>query len=186
MNLIANFSAWLKSLNESSKSTYDYGCAMVYYDFPQMQELHSLISPDDIYHETGDNTYGLEDEPHTTLLFGFHSDVDLDHVLNVCNKFSYPVLKLHNASCFNNDKYDVLKFDVVSPELHAANDQLKSEFADRYTTEYPNYHPHSTIGYIKKGKGQHYADLLNGNSYRVTPKKLVYSMPSGDKKELIF
>lgn len=43
MNLISNFSAWLRSLNESSKSKYEYGCAMVYYDFPQMKELHDRI-----------------------------------------------------------------------------------------------------------------------------------------------
>lgn len=186
MTLFKNFSAWVKSLNESSKSTYEYGCAMVYYDFPQMQQLHAEISPEDIYTETGDNTYGLEDEPHTTLLFGFHDDVDPDSILQLCNRYKYPDLKLHNVSCFNNEKYDVLKFDVDSPTLHQVNSELKSEYMDRYTTNFPDYHPHSTIGYIKKGKGQHYVDLFKDRSYIVTPKKLVYSLPSGDKKELVF
>jgi 2'-5' RNA ligase len=184
MNLISNFSAWLRSLNESSKSKYEYGCAMVYYDFPQMKELHDLISPDDIYHEAGDNSYGLEDEPHTTLLFGFHEDVPADEVLSLCKEFKYPDLKLHKASCFNNEKYDVLKFDVDSPALHNVNKAITSRFADRYTTDYPDYHPHCTIVYVKKGKGQQYADLINGSSYNVTPKKLVYSMPNGKKKEM--
>lgn len=185
MSIIKTFSAWVKSLNESSKSTYDYGCAMVYYDMPQMQKIHEAISPDDVYTEDGDNSYGLEDEPHTTLLFGFHNDVDADSVLEVCSKFNYSDdLILNNISCFNNEKYDVLKFDVESPVLHRANAQIKSSFANRYTTNFPDYHPHCTIGYIKKGKGQHYADLFKNESYLVTPKKLVYSMPSGDKREV--
>jgi 2'-5' RNA ligase len=184
MSIIKTFSAWVKSLNESSKDAYDYGCAMVYYDMPQMQKIHEAISPDDVYTEDGDSSYGLEDEPHTTLLFGFHGDVDASDVLHVCNKFEYPKLELHNASCFNNDKYDVLKFDVNSPELHKVNAKLKSQFAKKYTSNFPDYHPHGTIAYIKKGKGQHYADLFKNESYLVTPKKLVYSMPSGDKQEV--
>lgn len=184
MSIIKTFSAWVKSLNESSKSTYDYGCAMVYYDMPQMQKIHEAIDPDDVYTEDEDNSYGLEDEPHTTILFGFHNDVDADDVLHVCNKFDYSELKLHNPSCFNNPKYDVLKFDVDSDVLHKVNNKVTSHFANRYTTNFPDYHPHCTIAYIKKGKGQHYADLFKNESFSVTPKKLVYSMPSGDKREV--
>jgi len=186
MNIITSFSKWLKSINESSGNVHDYGCAMVYYDLPQLSDLHSQIDPDDIYTELDDASYGLEDEPHTTLLFGFHSEVDADDVLHVCNKFEYPHLMLHNASCFNNDKYDVLKFDVNSPELHTINAKLTSHFANKFTTSFPEYHPHSTIGYIKKGKGQHYVNLFKDKNYLVSPTKLVYSMPSGDKKAIIF
>ena len=177
---------WLKSrLLESSNSTYEYGCAMLYYDFPQMSELHNSISEEDIYREEGDNTYGLEDEPHTTLLYGLHSDVDPNLVLDTCQKQQYSDIVLHNASCFNSDKYDVLKFDVTYPNkdenfLHKCNSDLTKY---PHTTSFPNYHPHCTIGYIQKGKGQHYADLFKNKSYIVTPKKLVYSMANGGRLE---
>lgn len=186
MNLIKNFSAWVKAITESSRNKYEYGCAMVYYNLPEMEALHSAINPEDIYTEDGDNTYGLEDEPHTTLLFGFHSEVDADDVLHICNKFNYSEdFILNNVSCFHNEKYDVLKFDVESPVLHRVNAKLKSHFADQYTSNFPDYHPHCTIGYIKKGKGQHYVDLFKNASYFVTPVKLVYSMPSGGRKEIM-
>lgn len=182
--MLKNFSSWIKAITESSNSTYDYGCAMIYYDFPEINNIHSSIGKDDIYIQEGDNSYGLEDEPHTTLLYGFHQDVEPDEIFNICKSFNYSPLKLHNSSCFNNSEYDVLKFDVDNSILHQINNRLTSNFKDRYTTSYPDYHPHSTIGYIKKGKGQHYADLFKNKSYIVTPKKLVYSMSNGDKHEI--
>lgn len=182
--ILKNFSNWINSLTESSNSKYDYGCAMIYYDFPEISKIHSSINKDDIYLEDGDNTYGLEDEPHTTLLYGFHGDVTPDEVFGICRDFDYSALTLHNCSCFNNQDYDVLKFDVDNDALYKINNKLTSIFSDRYTTNYPDYHPHSTIGYIKKGKGQHYADLFKNKSYIVTPKKLVYSMSNGDKHEM--
>ena len=184
--MIKSFSTWLKSqLFESSTSKYEYGCAMLYYDFPQMQELHDSIAKDDLYLEEGDQSYGLEDEPHTTLLYGFHPEVDPDSVLDTCEKHQFGSLVLHNPSCFNNEKYDVLKFDVTYPTqeedfLHQCNSELTKY---PHTTSYPDYHPHCTISYIKKGKGQHYADLFKDKSYTVIPKKLVYSMATGGRLE---
>lgn len=158
---------------------------MVYYDFLEMSTLHSQINEEDIYTQTGDRTYGLEDEPHTTLLFGFHDGVKPDDLFKVCEKHNFTNLLLHNSSCFENQDYAVLKFDTGyavrgGAYLHKCNAELK-KFP--HTTNFPDYHPHSTIGYLKKGKGQHYTDLFNKNSYEVTPTKLVYSMPSGEKIE---
>lgn len=180
--MLKNFKNWIESvLNEESNSTFKYGCAMVYYDFPQMLELHSSIDPGDVYAEEGDRTYGLEDEPHTTLLYGFHHDVDPNEVLRICSGHKYPQLTLKNSSIFDNPKYDVLKFDVDSPVLHQVNSQLAKL---PHTTDFPDYHPHSTVGYLKKGKGQHYASLFNDREFKVTPKKIVYSMPTGEKREI--
>jgi 2'-5' RNA ligase len=184
--ILKNFSNWLNSkLNESSNNIYEYGCAMVYYDLPQMKELHDSILEEDIYTEVGDNTYGLENEPHTTLLYGFHNNVDPNEVLDTCEKHEFLELKLVNPSCFNSENYDVLKFDITYPTrsgafLHKCNSELTKY---PHTTSFPNYHPHCTIAYIKKGKGQHYADLFKDKSYLVTPNKLVYSMANGGKVE---
>lgn len=180
---IYSFSSWLKSkfLVENSSSTYEYGCAMIYYDFPELFEIQKMISPDDIYTESGDDTYGLEDKPHTTLLYGFHNTVSPNEVLDVINTFTFPKLKLFNVSCFNSDKYDVLKFDVDCPMLHSVNSKLKNF---PHTSSFPNYHPHSTIGYIKKGLGKKYVDQFKDLSYEVHPKSIVYSKPDGNKEIL--
>lgn len=182
--MLKTFKTWIISLTESSNSTYEYGCAMLFYDLPELINLHRRILPEDVYMEDGDNTYGLEDQPHTTLLYGFHNNVDPNEVLKDCAAFTYSQLpKLHNVSCFNNEKYDVLKFDVDSSLLHSVNEALTKKYRDRYTTNFPDYHPHCTIAYIKKDRGNYYANLFKNLQYSVTPKKLVYSMPSGEKLE---
>lgn len=166
----------------SEKQTYDYGCSMIYFDFPKMNEIHSMIEEEDIYTEDGDRSYGLETEPHATLLYGLHSDeIEDEDVLSASTRPGIPdELKLHNASCFNNDKYDVLKFDVDNDHLHKINAEL-TKFP--HTTDYPDYHPHSTIAYLKKGKGEKYTEKLKDAWYSVNPSKIVYSKPSGDKIE---
>jgi len=166
----------------SDKQTYDYGCSMIYFDFPKMNEIHSMIDEDDIYTEDGDRSYGLETEPHATLLYGLHSDeIEDEDVISASTKPGIPdELKLHNASCFNNDKYDVLKFDVDNDHLHKINAEL-TKFP--HTTDYPDYHPHSTIAYLKKGKGEKYTEKLKDAWYSVNPSKIVYSKPNGDKIE---
>ena len=74
MDKIFNFDKYVTSINEAKAEkdddkTYSYGCAMLYFDFPKMDELHKSIDEDDIYSEDG---HGLETEPHCTLLYGLH------------------------------------------------------------------------------------------------------------------
>jgi hypothetical protein len=165
-----------------NKQTYDYGCSMIYFDFPKMNEIHSMIDEEDVYTEDGDSSYGLETEPHTTLLYGLHSDeIDDDLVMGASTKHGIPgELKLHNASLFQNDKYDVLKFDVDDDHLHKINGELCKL---PHTTDYPDYHPHSTVAYLKKGKGEKYTEKLKDSWYAVNPSKIVYSKPDGSKIE---
>lgn len=180
MKTIKTFNQFI--LINEGKETYDYGCSMIYFDFPKMDEIHSMIDEDDIYTEDGDSSYGLETEPHATLLYGLHSDeIEDKDVLDASTKPGIPnELKLHNASCFNNDKYDVLKFDVDNDHLHKINGELTKL---PHTTDYPDYHPHSTIAYLKKGTGEKYTSKLKDSWYTVNPSKIVYSKPNGDKIE---
>ena len=46
---------------------YKYGCVMLYFKFPKMEELHNSIDSSDYEDEDS-----LEDEPHCTLLYGLH------------------------------------------------------------------------------------------------------------------
>lgn len=168
-------------MKENSQSTYDYGCVMLYFDFPEIQKIHKLISPSDVYTEEGDNTYGLEDEPHTTLLYGLHegvSNVDVDETLS---RYTYYTCKIHNPSLFENEKYDVLKFEVEGDNLHETNADLK-KFP--HTTSFPDYNPHLTIAYLKKGEGRKYVNMLNKaglNEFWLAPQYGVYSKPNGGK-----
>lgn len=168
-------------INESTGRKYEYGCVMLYFDFPQINKIHDSIHTDDIYIEDGDNSYGLEEEPHTTLLFGLHNGVTTEDVTNVLKKFKYGECKIHNPSLFENENYDVLKFDVEGVNLHETNELLR-DFP--HTNNFPDYHPHLTIGYIKSGMGKKYIDKLNGHEYMLSPKEAIYSKPDGSKDKI--
>lgn len=163
-------------IQESHK--YEYGCAMLYFNFLGVRKIHSLIDYDDIYHDESDPTFGLETEPHVTLLFGLHPEVSEKEVSDVVRNFKYDSCKLYNVSTFNNEKYDVLKFDVEGPCLHDVNKQLREL---PHTSNFPDYHPHMTIAYLKPGAGKKYVDMLADIELSKQPSYAVYSTPNRTK-----
>jgi 2'-5' RNA ligase len=84
------------------------------------------------------------------------------------------------VSLFENAKYDVLKFDVENPVLAEINTELSKL---PHTTNFPDYHPHATIGYLKPGTGKKYVDLFNGDRHDVSAHKIVYSKPDDSRIE---
>jgi 2'-5' RNA ligase len=86
-------------------------------------------------------------------------------------------IELKNVGMFQNE-CDVLKFEASNPTLHACNFNLKKL---PHTSSYPNYEPHSTIAYLKKGMGQRYVDQFDGITHTATPTHLVYSKQDGSK-----
>jgi 2'-5' RNA ligase len=175
----------LKNLiKENSTSTYDYGCVMIYFNFPEILKIHDAINPSHLYTEEGDTTYGLEDEPHTTLLYGLHNTVSVEDVENVVDKHTFYTCKIHNPSLFQNEKYDVLKFDVEGDGLHDVNRDLK-QFP--FTSDYPKYHPHLTVAYLQPGMGKKYVDMLNkvkATEFWLAPEYVIYSQPDGTKTRI--
>lgn len=160
-----------------NKQTYSYGCVMLYFD-ELSNDIHSMIDHNDLYIE-GDG-FGVESQPHCTLLYGLHHNVTDSDIKNVLNKYTYGTCKGYNLSCFNNEKYDVLKFDILGDNLHDTNKELK-QFP--YTTEYPDYHPHMTVAYFKPGLGKKYIDMMKdkyGEIY-LKPKYAVFSKSDGSK-----
>jgi hypothetical protein len=170
----------MNMIKEMKTQTYDYGCLMIYYDFPQMKFLSKMLEPNDIYTENGDD-YGIEDEPHVTLLYGFHKEVKISDLGGILKKHRFGRCEIYNPSLFKNDTYDVLKFDVNEPTLVKVNSEV-STFP--HTTNYPNYHPHLTIAYIKSGFGSKYIRKLGNIKYTLTPLYAVYSEPNGKKTKI--
>lgn len=162
---------------EKEGDTYDYGCAMLYFDFPQIKEIHDKIAEDDLYTEEGDRTFGIEDEPHCTLLYGLHKEVTPGMIKEIVKNFKFEACKAHNASLFENE-YDVLKFDIEGVNLHECNEAL-AELP--HTNSFPDYHPHMTIAYIKKGLGEKYTKMLEDSAFDLVPTRIIYSTPEGDK-----
>lgn len=168
-------------LAENSKSKYDFGAVMLFFEFPEMKEIHKKIRKSDVYTEDGDKIYGLEDEPHVTLLYGLHDTVDEKAIKSCIQQFSFSSCRIHNPSIFSNEKYDVLKFDVTGQNLYIANRELRRF---EHTSSFPKYHPHMTIGYLKSGTGNEYTEKLRGCDYVIRPTKAVFSQPSGKKVDI--
>lgn len=163
------------------KQTFKLGCVMAHFDFPELENIHSKIDPKDIYTEEGDRSYGLEKESHVTLLYGIHSDeVTDDEVFSKIEHVDFKKIQLDTVSIFENEKYDVLKFSAYNDQLPQANKALKQL---PFSSDYPDYKPHCTIGYLKPGTGKKYVEMFKDAHYSIVPTKIVYSKPNGDKIE---
>lgn len=142
------------------------------------REVTGIIEPDDIYYHPTDDSYGLEDNPHVTLLFGLHSDVDDKQVEDVINKFKGQNLSLDilGVDSFTNKDFDVVKFKVnPTPELKAINQEL-SKLPN--SNQYPQFSPHITLGYVKPGFGKKYHDSDKKMNFKI--RGIEYSKPSGE------
>ncbi len=156
--------------------TYDYGCVML--NLPIKKEIwnniQSMIDENDIYH--GDDL-GLQTEPHCTALYGIHEDVPDSDVVKIIKTFSEKTVNLLDIDCFENDEYDVLIFKLKDKGLFEMNEKLKTL---PHTNSYPDYKPHCTIGYLKKGTAKKYTGKLDV-IYRVKSNIVSYSKPNGEK-----
>lgn len=179
MKNFADFVA--QSLNE--KNSYSKGCVMAYLDDlePTMTGIHSKITEDDLYEEEGDISYGLEKEPHVTVLYGIISEeVDDKEVLEMIGKIEWKQpLIVGNAGLFENEKYDVLKLSANAEWLKAANKKLCEDLP--YSNDFPDYNAYVTVAYLKPGKGKEVLERLGEIREKVVPTKMVYSLPNGEK-----
>lgn len=95
---------------------------------------------------------GIEDEPHIRCQYGFHSSVSVEEIANFIDKniVDSIELELGEISKFECPEYDVFKIDVNSLDLHKLSDKIREHFKGKLEIIYPNYHPHVTLGYVKK------------------------------------
>jgi hypothetical protein len=168
-------------MNEAKKQTYDANCAMLYFDFPEMAQMHKKIIASDLFESEEGGGHGLETESHCTLLYGLNADVSLNAVKVKLQGFGFDKCIAHNISLFENKEFDVLKFDIKGDNLHAAN---KSLCELPYKTDYPDYHPHMTVAYLKSGMGKKYVEMFNTHEHVLIPSHIVYSMTDGSKNTI--
>ncbi len=164
-------------LKENKPTNPSYGCLMVFldYDKSEWNKLQDNIDKEDLFEP---DTKGLEKDPHITILYGLHEDIKDEDIEKEIKEIEKPKIKLGGVSSFENEKFDVLKFDIESSDLHKLNKQFSDNFP--YTTDYPNYEPHATIAYVKKGTAKKYLDKIKGID--VSPSKIVYSKVNGEDK----
>jgi diguanylate cyclase (GGDEF)-like protein len=101
-------------------------------------------------------SYRREENPHITVKYGLHT-TDADEVRKILANEKPFSVKLGKVSIFpasGDTAYDVVKADVESPELHRINKLIADN--TKVTDTFPEYKPHVTLAYVKKGEGQKY------------------------------
>ena len=160
-------------------SGYQYGCVMIEIPVSNWKEITSSIDEEDIYEEEGDSTYGIQQNPHVTLLYGLQDTVTPEMIKSVFDNFTDNInIVVDGIDIFENEKFDVVKFNV-KPDgaLQYLHNEL-SKFPN--SDQYPDYKPHITIAYVKKGTGKKY--IKPDYKYEVkNVDKITYSIPSGEK-----
>lgn len=169
-----------KLLTEDKK--HEFGCVMLFFDFPQIQEIHTQIDNNDLYIDEEDPSFGLETDPHCILLYGLHDIVTTKEVEKLLknDQWKQPFVG-YNISLFDNPNYDVLKLDIYTKNkssviLRRANKILSSLPSEE--SQY-DYHPHMTIAYVKKGMGQKYVEKFKGTQFDLPPSYVGYSKTDG-------
>lgn len=138
--------------------SYDYSTVQLVYPENVNKEILDFIDqvdPEDVY--TDSEIKGKEDYPHVTCLYGI-KDKGPD-------KFNPEGLEVRSVnwlglSQFASDTnpYDVLIIKVEkSQELQDLFDYCNETYPDN-ANSFPDYVPHTTIAYVKKGKASKYID----------------------------
>lgn len=167
------------------KSEPKYGCVMLYANIPDWKKLiKRIINEKDVYY---DNTsqYGYELSPHITVILGVHHDdiVDKNIIYNIIKDIPEMSFKLNEIGIFDNTKddsklYDVVKFDI-KPSQSLLN--ARDKFMELPNTQtFPDYEPHMTICYVKKGEGKKYKRILK-EPITIKFNQGVYSEPDDRK-----
>lgn len=176
---ILSFDEFKAVLEKSKNQSYSSGCLMGYFNTgfndPKIKE-------DDLYNNE-ENEYGLEVEPHVTVLYGLHDDeINEDDIIKLFTLIDGPTVTTNKITLFENEKFDVVKWDIDSDDLTLLNKMVTSMFP--YTSSFPDYHAHCTIAYCLPGKGKEYTK----NYKKDIKKKIdywVYSKANGKKIKIV-
>lgn len=114
------------------------------------------VDPEDVFDPDGEHGYSLY--PHITVLYGLHYVEDPVKLMLFIDSFTKPVdVDFTGISVFENEKFDVLKFDVDSKQLIKCHDKIRTKF--KCTDMFEDYKPHMTIAFLNKGTGWKYKNL---------------------------
>ena len=160
-----------------------FGCLMAYFDIPNWDSILNTINDDELY-DDGSGTFGKENEPHITVLYGFHDEVIAEDFIEILEEHGTQFrLKSKGISIFENENFDVVKFDIEPTEEILKLRQDVETLPNTLT--YKDYHPHMTIAYVKKGEGKKYIKDFGKKYVIFETDKLVFSDKNRNKKEFL-
>jgi len=129
--------------------------------------------PDDILSEEGD-AHGREDYPHVTVKYGIHSESSDESEELLEGEKAFEITLGEVSTFVNDDKpYDVVKIDIESKDLHKLNKKISDNL--EATDTHPEYHPHLTLAYVKKGEGEKFVGNEDFKGKKAVVKELEFS-----------
>lgn len=160
-------------INEATNNKHKFGCLMLKLNFKNWNKFLEQIPEDKLYTEDGDDSYGKEFEPHVTVLYGFTENNDVNKIKKSIKTLKKSVkLSLNKIDLFENEKFDVVKFNVISKDLHKLHKIFATNFENKES--YPTYEPHCTIAYVKKGFGKDFVTNLK-HKIELESSEFIYS-----------
>lgn len=166
-------------LKEGRKlETYKFGCVLLELEIPQWNDIISKIDKQDVYEPSP--SYGIETDPHLTILYGLHSDIDESKVVEIINKYKYSDFHINTLgiSNFKNPGFDVVKIEVEKNDILQSFHEELSELPN--SNEFPEYKPHITIAFVNSGTSTKYLDS-NFKLENLKISMIEYSKPDGQK-----
>jgi len=161
-----------------SESSIDKGCLMADVSpeiCKKLVEFGKKIIPESDLYVEGDE-FGRELECHITVLYGFTRNLTELEVRRIINGVKPFTIKLSGLSKFTPpEKFEVVKFDVESEILTSLNKKCQEL---PFESDFPDYHPHLTIAYVKKGKFNH---TKEGLSIEIPINRFTYSTATKEK-----
>jgi hypothetical protein len=156
------------------------GCVMMTVDVPEWDNICSIVNTEDVY--SPDEDHGIEHDPHVTVLYGFYSFVLPNEVIEILRQFEPPKVLFGSIGIFeDHPDFDIVMINVTSEDLTKMNLSL-AKLPNEET--FPNYKPHVTIAYVKKGTAKKYEGIQLEIPTELFLDEAIYSMPNGQKISL--
>jgi hypothetical protein len=119
-------------------------------------EWGRLNIPDEFLHYGDPDSNPRETEQHVTVKFGLTVAEVPDELRQITQNYRPFPVYIGKVTLFRNAENDVVKLDVESPQLRELNAAISAAIPNE--DKYPDYKPHLTIAYVKKGS----CDALDG------------------------
>ena len=185
---IRRINAVLSKTKEDAKdkpAVHDYSSTQV--DLPEKEagEIRSFsekIPETELYTDPKDPGYGRETEPHITVRYGMES-IDPEEIAPAFKGVGPVRARLGKLSIFETDKYDVVKVDIESDDLRAANKKV-GETVPVPGETFSDYQPHITVAYVKKGEGKKYIGDKSFEGKEITIDHVTLSAKGGKRNKI--
>lgn len=147
----------------------------------KIMDFGRKIPESEIYTDPKDPSLGREDEPHITVKYGLHTNEEAQ-VREALKDVAPFKAVMGETSIFESDDFDVVKVDINSPELHKINKVIADSLD--VTDTHPDYVPHATVAYVKKGRGKKYAGDKAMEGTEIDFDSIMFSNKKGEDIEI--